>query len=592
MFKQPLFAGLLAVLPLAVMAENPVELETDTIIVTATRSEISVSDAIVPVTVISREQIEQSLATDLAEILRFEAGLDLGRNGGPGQSTSIFLRGTESNHTLVMIDGVRINPGTIGGAAIQNIAPEIIERIEIVKGPRSALFGSDAIGGVINIITRRPQGSTAVARLGIGSFGTRSGFLSSGQQFAAGELAASVNWQQTDGFSPLAASDINRGYENLSINLSGLRKFGDTTIALRHWQAAGTMEYLDFFQTPVDQDFRNASTALEIGSDLGTRGYSKLITSYVVDDISQNQGEDFVESQRLALDWQHSVELASHTLVGGLYVMREKASTLSFGSGFGETTNVNAVFLEDQWVGDDNRVLVAARLTDHESFGDEITWNVEFAHIFNDAWKLTSGIGHAFRAPDATDRFGFGGNQELQPEVADEIQLGLHFRPSDQHSFEMALYRNNIHDLIDFDWATFELHNINKAKIRGAQLTYEYSGDIFSIRADAVRQNADNATDGSRLLRRAEKSLSLKVLRRIGQHSVGLSLLANGRREDFNNTLLPGYALTNLIAESHLAGQWTLSARIQNLLNVDYETAAGFNMEERSFYLDVSYRWD
>ncbi|MFB3124449.1 MAG: TonB-dependent receptor plug domain-containing protein, partial [Woeseiaceae bacterium] len=125
----------------------------DTIIVTATRTEISVSDAIVPVTVITREQIEQSLATDLAELLRFEAGIDIGRNGGPGQATSIFLRGTESNHTLVLLDGVRINPGTIGGAAIQNIAPEIIDRIEIVKGARSALFGTDAIGGVINIIT-------------------------------------------------------------------------------------------------------------------------------------------------------------------------------------------------------------------------------------------------------------------------------------------------------------------------------------------------------------------------------------------------------------------------------------------------------
>ena len=127
----------------------------DTIIVTATRTEIPLSDAIVPVTVITREDIELSLATDLAELLRFQAGIDIGRNGGPGQTTSVFMRGTESNHTLVLIDGVRINPGTLGGAAIQHISPEIIERVEIVKGARSALFGTDAIGGVINIITRR-----------------------------------------------------------------------------------------------------------------------------------------------------------------------------------------------------------------------------------------------------------------------------------------------------------------------------------------------------------------------------------------------------------------------------------------------------
>ena len=126
----------------------------DTIVVTATRTEIRLDDAIVPMLVITRDDIELSLATDLAELLRFEAGIDIGRNGGPGQASSLFLRGTESNHTLVLIDGVRMNPGTIGGAAIQHIAPELIERIEIVKGARSALFGTDAIGGVINIITR------------------------------------------------------------------------------------------------------------------------------------------------------------------------------------------------------------------------------------------------------------------------------------------------------------------------------------------------------------------------------------------------------------------------------------------------------
>jgi len=171
----------------------------ETIIVTATRTEIPLSDAIVPVTVITREDIELSLATDLAELLRFEAGIDIGRNGGPGQSTSIFLRGSESNHTLVLIDGVRINPGTLGGAAIQHIAPEIIERIEIVKGARSALFGTDAIGGVINIITRRAKDAFVEGGLESGSFDTRSGYVSGGNRSNNGEFGVTLNWQSTDG---------------------------------------------------------------------------------------------------------------------------------------------------------------------------------------------------------------------------------------------------------------------------------------------------------------------------------------------------------------------------------------------------------
>jgi len=172
------------------------------LIVTATRTPIPLSDATVPVTVITREDIELSLASDLSELLRFEAGIDIGRNGGPGQATSIFLRGTESNHTLVLIDGVRMNPSTIGGAAIQNIAPEVIERIEIVKGARSALFGTDAIGGVINIITRRADRAYFEGAFGGGSFASQSGHLSGGNRNDSGEFGLNLNWQSTDGYAP------------------------------------------------------------------------------------------------------------------------------------------------------------------------------------------------------------------------------------------------------------------------------------------------------------------------------------------------------------------------------------------------------
>jgi len=128
--------------------------DLDETVVTATRTPVALDAVGAPVIVISRDDIERSLASDVSELLQAHAGMEIARNGGPGQTTSLFTRGTESNHTVVLIDGVRINPGTIGGAALQNIAPESIERIEIVKGPRSSLYGTDAIGGVVQLFTR------------------------------------------------------------------------------------------------------------------------------------------------------------------------------------------------------------------------------------------------------------------------------------------------------------------------------------------------------------------------------------------------------------------------------------------------------
>ena len=149
--------------------------------VTATRaSRRPIEEVLAPVIVIDRDAIERSAAGDVAELLRFHAGLDLGRNGGPGQTTAVFIRGADSNHTLVLVDGVRINPGTIGLAALQNIPPAMIERIEVVKGPRSALYGTDAIGGVINVITRRGARDGWSAEVGYGDYDTRQASLNGG----------------------------------------------------------------------------------------------------------------------------------------------------------------------------------------------------------------------------------------------------------------------------------------------------------------------------------------------------------------------------------------------------------------------------
>ena len=563
---------------------------SDTIIVTATRTEIPLEQATVPVRVITRDDIELSLATDLAELLRFEAGIDIGRNGGPGQATSFFMRGTESNHTLVLIDGVRMNPGTIGGAAIQHISPEVIERVEIVKGARSALFGTDAIGGVINIITRRADSTHIEAGAGAGSFESRSAFLSGGVRDEKNQFGITLDWQDTDGYPPRLESDIDRGYDNLSLNVHAARDIGGGEISLRHWRAEGTVEYLDFFLAPVDQEFRNSVTAFQFDKQLSARGTNKLIVSHMLDRIEQNQSEDFVESDRLSLDWQHTLAFSEHTVTAGLFAMQESAKTLSFGSGFDEDTDVKAIFLQDQWISDRQRAFIAARLTDHDSFGNQTTYNVEYGYELTPSWTMRAGLGRAFRAPDATDRYGFGGNPDLEPEIADEYQFGLRYAPGNRHTVDIEFYANDIEDLIEFDFATFTLVNIDAAEIRGAQLGYEYLGDSFSLRADLVRQRAENTSSDSRLLRRAEESITLSYTQDVGQHRLGLSALASGDREDFGGVTLPGYVVASITGQVQLSETLQLNARVENLFDADYQTAANFRMQGRSAFVELKYR--
>jgi len=231
-------------------------------------------------------------------------------------------------------------------------------------------------------------------------------------------------------------------------------------------------------------------------------------------------------------------------------------------------------------------------LTDHEAFGKHPTWNAEYAFTINDDWTLNAGLGRAFRAPDATDRFGFGGNPGLRPELADEAQFRLQYSPGSGHKVDLEFYMNDIDDLIEFDLQTFELKNIAAAEIRGAQLGYEYRGDNFLFRAEFVKQRANNAVTGERLLRRAEESATLSYTQDVGAHRIGLSLCASGDREDFGGVRLPGYVLADLVAQFNLSNAWTLHARIENMFDTEYQTAADFRMQERGGFVELKYRWN
>ncbi len=570
-------------------AETPADL--DAIVVTATRTPMPAARSLVPVTVITREQIERSLAIDVIDLLRFEAGLDVARTGGPGQAAAVFIRGSESNHALVLVDGVRINPGTVGGAPLQNLSPSLIERIEIVKGVRSSLYGTDAIGGVINIITRgsRPRGETAARA---GSYDTRQAHLSLSRPAGLLRLGLDVDWSRTGGFPTLREDDTDRGYDNLSANASAAGAVGPVAVSLRHWQASGTTEYSDFFRVPVDQDYVNAVSTLELVTPTGSLGETRATLSYLRDEIEQRQSADFVESARRTLDIQQTLSLGERqTLVGGIYLVEEDARAESFGLGFAEDTSVRAVFLQNLIDLGAHDVELAARYTDHSDFGGEITWQAGYGQTISPRWRITAGVGTAFRAPDATDRYGFGGDPGLAPETAAETQAMIRFAPNPRGAISLELYAKDIDDLIEFDIEAFRLRNIDSAEIRGAQLTWDQRWEEWDLRLSVVRQRARDTDTGARLLRRAERSASLTVNRYLGRHVFGAAFIANGDRAGVAGETMGGYLLTNLTARFLLGEHWRLATRVENLFDRDYETAVGFNMAGRSAYVELGYQW-
>ena len=583
--KQSLFFLFSILFPMLLASQT-----IDTIVVTATRSSIPLNQVSAPITVIDREQIDLSLAKDLSQILRFEAGLEIGRNGGPGQATSIFMRGTESNHTLVLIDGVRINPGTIGGAALQNISPEIIERIEIVKGARSSLYGTDAIGGVINVITKKVNSNSINTSVGYGSFNNRTALMDLGYANQSSEIGITVNSNQTDGYAIRTDSDTKRGYENLTSNAYYKKKFSSSDIAMRYWRSEGKVEYLDFFLSPLDQDYLNESTAFEINNVISDQFKSKILLSHIKDDIKQNQSTDYVTSKRNVFDGQLDFSIEKHNIAAGIYISDEEAASFAWGSGYTEDTRSEEFFVQDSIIEGKHRVFIATRYIDHETFGDEIVWNAEYGFDLNDRVSFSGSSGSGFRAPDATDRFGFGGNINLLPEESNDIQLSASFKKNDNSSYKFEIFDTQISNLIEYDMNANKMQNIGRASMKGMQIGYQYTDDIYVFRADLINQRAKNDITNSDLLRRADQSFTLNISRKFNENIFGLSLLASGERKDFGVTL-PGYAIVNLTAKLKVTSNLSINAQIENITDKDYQTASNYRMQGASVFVDLAYNW-
>jgi vitamin B12 transporter len=612
-----LFAG-------AARAQVPAYPDTavNEIVVTATRVPQPADQSLEPVIVIDRAALEDSLAVDIGDVLRFHAGIDIDRTGGPGQPLSLFIRGANSDQSIVMIDGVRINSGTSDLASLMNISPELFDHIEIVKGPRSAIYGTDAIGGVVNLITRTDDRSVADVMLDYGRYGT--GEFAVGGNYAAGgsSIQAALTGQQSAGFPTYVADTLDSGYKNLSGTAAVATHIGGWELGARYYQATGATQYAnaiynaDFtaFQSfmPLDEEFSNSLLAAHASGDLTDFWHTRLTLSRVVDDLRQEQADpyalddarDYDYTSRETIDWQNDVKIAvgwlNQTVTFGAIVYNEHTDSLSYGTGYTIDTHAQTYYLQDQIEAGKNRLLLAIGVAHYPQFGDHQTWNAEYGYAVTTDTLLTMSAGTAFRAPSATDRFGYGGNPDLLPESSRNYEVGIKSRIDVQQEVTFAAFQDAISDLIVFAYDPSNLiyggqnENIDRARIRGLEASWELHADPWSVRAEASLQDPRDLVDDMPLLRRSKHSFTLSAARAIGRGELGVDLLLDGPRADINAvTGGPvqdgGYLLAGVRGKLNLTPAWSVTARLDNAFNRHYELANGYNTAARSASIATRY---
>jgi vitamin B12 transporter len=256
--------------------------------------------------------------------------------------------------------------------------------------------------------------------------------------------------------------------------------------------------------------------------------------------------------------------------------------------------DVDAAYLESSFSRGRHQALAAARHTDHEIFGGQNSWNVEYGLDLSNSLRFTAGAGRAFRAPSSLDLYGYGGNPELEPEVSRNLDFALTQRIGTRHELRAGAFRNRIDDLIEFvftdpDNFVGENRNVDKAEIEGLELGYRYRGDQWRLRTEVTLQDPRNETTGDKLLRRSDRILTMSLVRRLGPHDVGIDILATDSRQDFGGARLAGYVLASLSSRLQLGSHWQFKARIENLLDQDYELADGYRSAGRGFYASLAY---
>ncbi len=592
-------------LPVAAYADSPMEL----LIFTPTRMSQPLDQTIADTTVLDEQDIRNSGAPDVPSLLRSLPGVEVVQSGGLGSVSSTFMRGTNSDQVLVLLDGVRINSATAGTTALEHIMLDNVERIEVVRGNVSSLYGSEAIGGVIQIFTKRGQGAPAVnASAGIGSHGTQR--LTAGYSGEINDTSFSVNAGKvrTDGVSALNpqlapnANPNNNGYDNDTVDAQVKHALNaDHSLSASVFSTRGDISFDNAFGLPTDlNNMIENIEKLSLASDdqLGGMWHSTVRLAKGVDDSHtylNGVQQSRIQTENNQLTWQNNLKIADnqHLNLAAEHLGQAVTSTILYAQ---TSRSVNSLLGGYVGAFGVQRVQVNLRQDRYSDFGTANTGLLGYGLSLADSWRATATVSNAFKAPTFNDMYGppiWGSNPNLKPEQANNREIGLRYASKGQH-VDLVYFDNRIHDLVIYPGPLYIAQNIDRAQIDGQELSYAGEFGSTHLKANATFQNPRDSLSGQVLMRRAKEYANVMVSHDWGAWQMSAEARYSGVREDYdldgNPVTLPSYQLLNLTARYRIDKNFEVSARLDNLFDRDYSDAYGYNPLGRTLFVGLNYQ--
>ena len=586
----------------------------DPVIVIGTREAQPLSKSVADVVLIDADTLRNSGAGSVADVLRRYAGVQLASNGGPGQTTGYFLRGANTSSTVVMIDGVRVGSATLGQAAFESMSLASIERIEVLRGPASGLYGADAVGGVIQIVTKKGQGAlNLTGGLAVGDYSSRQGdFGVSGSQ-AGFDYAASISRETSDGTtavrgdrgSPSYNPDDDGYHRTVATARLGFTPAEGHRIGVSATQSRLNAQYDSYeFGPPADPsgDYRNRLKTREVAVDYrGTLSPIWTTTLQVAhgtdDSVTGLADAGRFKTTRDQATWQNALRIAPDQQVVLAYErLEEKADGVTDGTL--KRTN-NAYIAGYSGLFGPAALEANLRRDDNSLYGNNTTGSLGGSYALSSTLKVRALAGKTFRAPTFNDTdFPFYGHHDIRPEKGRSAELGLNWR-SGASSASATVYRNKVKDLIVYtpdatlcpasdDFAFGCAANVGKATLKGATLTGAHRLGNWNFAANVDFLDAKNDETGARLIRRAAHQESVSVDYDTGAWSAGATVTDIGKRLDTAGNL-GGYALLDLRATWRFLPQWRLEAKVLNAADRDVEPVYSYQGLGRQAWIGVRY---